>query len=474
MDQTPNLSLPYILAAQAQKHVTHNEAVRALDALVQLTVLDRDLTAPPGAPVNGQRYIVAASPTGAWSGHAGHVAAYQDGAWAFFAPAEGWLAWVADEDRLVAWNGASWVASVATVNPASLVGVNATADGTNRLAVKSDAVLLSWDDATPGSGDMRAKLNKQSAGRTASLLYQTGFSGRAEIGTAGDDKLHVKVSADGSAWTEAMVIDSTGRVGYGTAAPEDRLHVSGNANPAFIVQNTNVAQFNTAGFSLRGPDSLTTQAQTRFVHGNANVGATTAYFAISQYGHSGTFVGNLALYRHTNPDWVFLTGGTARLEITNAATRPSADNAYTLGGSGRRWSEVWAANGTIQTSDARDKADVTPIDGETAAALVAAIAPISFRWLVGGNNVRGTDDESGETITEPRPGVRRHAGYLAQDVKAALDQAGLDLGCWGLEDRNDAASRQWIRPDQLVPLLWAAVRHLNAEVAQLKSASVHP
>jgi len=49
-DTTTQLVLPYILAAQAQKHVTHNEALRLLDGLVQLSVLDRDLTAPPVSP----------------------------------------------------------------------------------------------------------------------------------------------------------------------------------------------------------------------------------------------------------------------------------------------------------------------------------------------------------------------------------------------------------------------------------------
>ena len=86
MDETPNLRLPYIMAAQSQKHVTHNEAIRALDAVVQLSVLDRDLSTPPGSPADGARYIVAGSPTGAWSGHAGNIAAYQDGAWTFYPP----------------------------------------------------------------------------------------------------------------------------------------------------------------------------------------------------------------------------------------------------------------------------------------------------------------------------------------------------------------------------------------------------
>jgi hypothetical protein len=108
MDATSNLNLPFIVAAQAQKHVTHNEALRALDAVVQLAVLDKDLATPPGAPAEGARYIVGQSPTGAWAGQAGSIAAFQDGAWAFYAPQEGWRAWVADEDRLYAWSGSLW------------------------------------------------------------------------------------------------------------------------------------------------------------------------------------------------------------------------------------------------------------------------------------------------------------------------------------------------------------------------------
>ena len=49
-DTTPNLAWPVIAAAQAQKHVTHNEALHRLDTLVHLAVLDRGLAAPPGAP----------------------------------------------------------------------------------------------------------------------------------------------------------------------------------------------------------------------------------------------------------------------------------------------------------------------------------------------------------------------------------------------------------------------------------------
>ena len=204
MDDTPNLGLPYIMAAQSQKHVTHNEALRALDAVVQLVVLDRDLAAPPASPADGARYIVAASPTGAWAWQAGSIAAFQDGAWAFYAPGEGWLTWIADEDVAVVWDGAAWTGIATGAGSFTTVGVNATADTTNRLAVAAAATLLNH----AGAGH-QLKINKASAGQTASLLYQTGFSGRAELGLAGDDDFHFKVSGDGSTWKEAIVIDRT-------------------------------------------------------------------------------------------------------------------------------------------------------------------------------------------------------------------------------------------------------------------------
>ncbi len=98
MDQTPNIGLPYIMAAQAQKHVTHNEAIRALDAILHLAVRDQDQATPPASPADGDRYIVAAPATGAWSGHEHEIAAFQDGAWMFYPPREGWIAWLEDDD----------------------------------------------------------------------------------------------------------------------------------------------------------------------------------------------------------------------------------------------------------------------------------------------------------------------------------------------------------------------------------------
>lgn len=86
-----------------------NSNLRGLDTLVQLAVLDKDLAAPPISPLDGDRYIVASSPTGAWAGHAGHVAAFFSGAWIFYVPKEGWISWASDENRSYAYDGAAWI-----------------------------------------------------------------------------------------------------------------------------------------------------------------------------------------------------------------------------------------------------------------------------------------------------------------------------------------------------------------------------
>lgn len=106
---TANLGLPYIEAAQSQKHVTHNEALRLLDAVVQLAVASRSLTAPPASPTDGERWVVpAAGATGDWTGKANRIAARIDGAWTFLAPIAGWTAWVADEGLSLVFDGAIW------------------------------------------------------------------------------------------------------------------------------------------------------------------------------------------------------------------------------------------------------------------------------------------------------------------------------------------------------------------------------
>jgi hypothetical protein len=206
MDATPRLNLPYIAPQQAQKQVTYNEAMKALDRLVQPVVLSRTIATPPGGPAEGECYLVAAAPTGAWTGKAGKIACYVDAAWTFSTPLDGWMLFVVDANEFVLRQAGAWNAIGSIVGK---LGVNATPDLTNRLSVASPASLFSHE----GAGH-KLFINKAATGDTASLMLQMGLSGRAEIGLAGDDNLHFKVSPDGSSWTEALSIDRTsGKLG---------------------------------------------------------------------------------------------------------------------------------------------------------------------------------------------------------------------------------------------------------------------
>ena len=214
-DQTPKLSLPLMQAAQAQKHVTHNEALELLDMLSQLTVEAFDATDPPANPGEGQSWAVGPGATGAWSGHGGDLASFRGGGWLFVVPRAGWRAWDRGAQQMRVYYSGSWqvFAGDAAATPDFFdnltgLGVNASHDATNRLAVSSDAVLFNH----AGAGH-QLKLNKAGTGDTASLLYQTGFSGRAEMGLAGGDDFSIKVSSDGSLFTEALRITAaTGAV----------------------------------------------------------------------------------------------------------------------------------------------------------------------------------------------------------------------------------------------------------------------
>ncbi|MBX3491408.1 MAG: DUF2793 domain-containing protein [Parvibaculum sp.] len=214
-ETTELLSLPYIMPSQAQKHVTHNEAMRKLDALVQLAVESRGFAAPPSEPVPGERHIVAADATGAWNGRDGSIAAWLDGQWLFMVPNAGWLAWVKDEGKLLVFSAPGWIDFAPAAGAAYMLGINTSADETNRFAVKSDAVLISHDDMTPGTGNLHVIVNKAGAENTAALLFQSGYSGHGEIGLTGNDDLTFKVSSDGSAWRQSIVVDrETGKVGF--------------------------------------------------------------------------------------------------------------------------------------------------------------------------------------------------------------------------------------------------------------------
>ncbi|MFD2648168.1 DUF2793 domain-containing protein [Devosia albogilva] len=338
MDHTPRLSLPYLMPGQAQKHITHNEALRALDGLVQPVVVSRTTTAPPPLPLEGEAYLVPSGATGTWAGHADEFAIWQAGAWSFHDPAPGWQVWCVDQQVLLVFDAGAWRPLMALGDGLEQLGINATPDNTNRLAVSADATLFNH----AGAGH-QLKLNKATSTDTASLLLQTDWSGRAELGLAGDDSFRIKVSSDGSAWTDAITI-----------AP-----ASGTVS---------------VGYSLQ----------------------------------------------------------------------PAADNAVSLGAAGARWSAIWSATGTIQTSDQRQKTEIAPSD--LGLDFILALEPVRYR------------QPAGEAT---------HYGFIAQQVLAAL--GGTPSAGHVLVDPADPHSEQGLRYDSFIAPLVKAVQELAARVDELEA-----
>lgn len=346
MDDTPRLGLPYILGGQALKHITHNEALQKLDTLVQACVESMAITTPPSTPIEGEAYIVPIGATGAWAGHGTEITVFQSGAWTFYDPASGWQAYDRATGTLRLFSGTEWVAIAATGSGLPRLGINASADMTNRLAVSAPATLL-----THAGNGHQLKLNKAATADTASLLFQTNWSGRAEMGLMGDNSWRLKVSASGSSWTDALVVDPSN------------------------------ATITTAGI-----------------------------------------------------------------------LRPATDNNRTLGASGARWSAVWAATGTIQTSDERLKTDIAPTD--LGLEFILALKPVHYRWKDGGDG---------------KTGQRLHYGLIAQQVREAVNLCGAkDFAGHVLSDADDPGSQQALRYDQFIAPLVAAVQTLAARLEALE------
>jgi hypothetical protein len=110
--QSDRLKLPLLAAAQAQKEVTHNEALALADIAIQSVVQAVAPASVPTSPALGQCWIVGNAPTGAWAGQAGRIAGWTGGGWRFLAPFEGMQVWSIADGMPVRREGVNWVAGV--------------------------------------------------------------------------------------------------------------------------------------------------------------------------------------------------------------------------------------------------------------------------------------------------------------------------------------------------------------------------
>lgn len=209
-DTSANLTLPFILPSQAQKHVTHNEALSILDVLVQLSVKSATLSTPPSTPEDGARYLVGTSATLEWAGHEGEIAAFDGVSWVFYAPGEGWRCWDVETQRHLVFDGTDWgEVEDKTLNAVDLFGLGTTATSPVPFQARLNQALWTALPALDGGdGSLVQVLNKETAGDDVGLVLQTGFAARALLGLFGSDQFRVSVTADGTNYKDALTVDN--------------------------------------------------------------------------------------------------------------------------------------------------------------------------------------------------------------------------------------------------------------------------
>ncbi len=195
MANTARLNLDLIAANQAQKHVPANETFARLDTLVQMSVLDKDLTAPPGSPSEGDCYIVAAGATGAWAGNDKAIARHEDGAWRFLTVPTGSLVWVQDEEAIYVYSGsggANWGPALGTAAYAN-IGTSGDAVPTLNAAQTWSAaqmfsgtatpVALSYSDDGAGANPFLNIIRESASPAANDFLGGIGFRGKNSAGS---------------------------------------------------------------------------------------------------------------------------------------------------------------------------------------------------------------------------------------------------------------------------------------------------
>ncbi len=178
-----------------------------------------------------------------------------------------------------------------------------------------------------------------------------------------------------------------------------------------------------------------------------------------------------AIYRKSTDDnLTFYNGSVDKLVLQSGGTlRAAADNSSALGTTTYRYTQVCAVNGTIQTSDLREKKDIQA--SSLGLEFITKLKPVSYKWKVGENIVTAVEDglnENGEVkykqVITPREGKRTHYGLIAQEVKEVLGD--VDFGGFIHDSESDLMG---LRYDQFISPLIKAIQEQQAQIEELKS-----
>lgn len=321
---------------------------------------------------------------------------------------------------------------------------------------------------TDGSATFTGAINGTS-GYLGSAANGWNFSSNGVLQNSGGTTiLYPTTAAGGNANTYALYTDRSVYVNkvFAADSTSTALYSSGGV---FATTNLTAGNFN---FTVNSSGVITacaglTVTGTGSISGTVSTGALTA--------SSVTSSGSSSLTTLSIPSTISITGGYG----VTSDWSPNVDGTRSVGQATQRWVRFYANNSTISTSDARLKTAVT--ETELGLDFIKSLRPVSYKWIVGdtsykldeeGNPIETGVDELGKPIfeLETRPGIRRHYGFIAQEVKQALDASGVeDFAGWVQDDLSNPDSRQSLSYEQFIAPLTKAVQELAARLEQLEA-----
>lgn len=288
----------------------------------------------------------------------------------------------------------------------------------------------------------------------------------------------------------AMFIDETGNVGIGTTSPstsapyEDYILTLGgggwytfdtmsmvngpsstgvNSNDPGILLNSvamNTSSWATPGLYFTSTDGQFTTESPKYLA--AIVGQATSTY--NDDGDAGMNI-NFRLTGNNQGTSNLLYATSYGYNMTATSFYHFTDNTASLGLSSLRWSVVYAASGSINTSDIRDKTDVADLD--YGLDFVNNLRPVKYRYA----------DRDAEI-----EGVRTHMGFIAQEVRSVLGDDASSRGLWTSsefektefidDDDNPVysnADRQGLRYEEIIAPIVKAIQELTARIETLEA-----
>lgn len=251
MANTPRLGMPYLVAGQAQKEITHNDALNDMDSMAQMSVINKTTATPPATPAEGDSYIIAASPTGAWAGNANAVATYYSG-WRIKTPKAGWFAYVQAEGVFYLFDGSAWNVykeivplGSAAAPPYSFIGDSDTgiySPGANQLAIATAGTQRVTVDASGAT----------TTGALASANHTVTSNSATALAVGLNGTTNPVLQIDASTASQISGIKITGSA-TGAAPQIQSISTDTNAAMVFLTKGNSPFRFSNTSTSISSP-----------------------------------------------------------------------------------------------------------------------------------------------------------------------------------------------------------------------------